>query len=223
MEMSSMGDIPLDAYVNETKLPEHARIHNVAVPFCVVHALDDPLVTWRTVGANKGLMHPATLTSQIRTGNLLVLLTKAGGHVGWPLGWLPFIRKWEWMNDVASTFAETVQKVSQQHTNNRDCPYSGGNCGKADADTEETARTTTKVGDSSSDSAEADSRESGDSEGSPTGATSAGPGVGDDEQDDEPSPRTGVEEPGIREEEGPTETESREEATVDDTVGRDEL
>ncbi|CAB9512115.1 Protein ABHD1 [Seminavis robusta] len=140
-EMSAMGDIPLGAYQNEASLPEHARIHNVAIPLCVVHALDDPLSTWRTVGANNGLMHPSTLTSQIRSGNLLVLLTKAGGHVGWPLGWLPWIRKWEWMNNAASTFVEAVHQVSQQHTNNRQCVNSGGGkCSSgAGIDTEEDA------------------------------------------------------------------------------------
>ncbi|CAB9528190.1 Protein ABHD1 [Seminavis robusta] len=144
-EMSAMGDIPLDAYQNEASLPENARIHNVAIPFCVVHALDDPLVTWRTVGANTGLMHPSTLTSQIRSGNLLLLLTKAGGHVGWPLGWLPTIRKWEWMNDAASTFVEAVHQVSQQHTNNRQCVNSGdGKCSSgAGNDAEEDVDTAT--------------------------------------------------------------------------------
>jgi predicted alpha/beta-fold hydrolase len=49
MEMSALGDIPLDAYQKEATLPEHARIHNVAIPFCVVQALDDPLVTVRSI------------------------------------------------------------------------------------------------------------------------------------------------------------------------------
>jgi predicted alpha/beta-fold hydrolase len=76
-EMSALGDIPLEAYDGHS-LPENARIHNVAIPFCVVHAFDDPLVTWRTVSANNGLMHPANLTASVKTGNLMILLTKAG-------------------------------------------------------------------------------------------------------------------------------------------------
>lgn len=113
MEMSALGDIPLEAYRGEN-LPENARIHTVAIPFCVVHSLDDPLVTWRTIAANEGLMHPAKLTANVRSGNLLVLLTKAGGHVGWPLGWRPSVNKWKWMNDLAMNFVEAVDEVSRQ-------------------------------------------------------------------------------------------------------------
>ena len=120
MEMSALGDIPLEAYYDDA-LPQDARIHTVAIPFCVVHALDDPLVTWRTVAANDGLLHPAKLTTQVKSGNLLVLLTKAGGHVGWPLGWLPFVDQWKWMNNVAMTFVEAVDEVSRQHRVHRQC------------------------------------------------------------------------------------------------------
>ena len=108
-ELSAMGDIPMDAYENQSTLPANARIHDTAIPLAIISALDDPLCSWRTVAANAGLMHPSTLTSQVRSGNLVLLLTKAGGHVGWPLGWSPRARKWEWMNDASSTFAESVQ------------------------------------------------------------------------------------------------------------------
>jgi predicted alpha/beta-fold hydrolase len=46
------------------------------------HSLDDPLITWRSVAANEGLLHPNNLT-QRGSGNMLILLTKQGGHVGW--------------------------------------------------------------------------------------------------------------------------------------------
>ena len=95
-------------YENENVLPEQARIHNVAIPLVMISALDDPLCSWRVVASNTGLMHPEILPSQVRSGNLVLLLTKAGGHVGWPLGWAPQGRKWEWMNNAASTFAEAV-------------------------------------------------------------------------------------------------------------------
>ena len=123
MEMSALGDVPLEAYQKQgATLPPTARIHKIAIPFCVVHALDDPLVTWRTVAANHGLLHPSNLTNSVKSGNLLILLTKAGGHVGWPLGWFPFIHKWKWMNNVAITFVEAVQAVSRQRGGtNRQC------------------------------------------------------------------------------------------------------
>jgi len=89
------------------------RSHNVSVPLLVVHALDDPLMTWRTVAANDGLMHPANLTSRTGSGNLFILLTKRGGHVGWPLGLLPFVDKWRWMSDVSSSFVGAVAKAKK--------------------------------------------------------------------------------------------------------------
>jgi len=113
MEMSALGDIPLEAYDGDM-LPDDARIHTVSIPLCVVHALDDPLVTWRTVAANTGLMHPTNLTAAVKSGNVMILLTKAGGHVGWPLGWLPFVDNWKWMNDVGMHFVEAVNSVKQK-------------------------------------------------------------------------------------------------------------
>ena len=80
-EMSALGDVPIEEY-EESQLSSKRRINNVAIPFCVLHALDDPLVTWRTVAGNEGLMHPKNLT-KTGSGNLVLLLTKGGGHVGW--------------------------------------------------------------------------------------------------------------------------------------------
>lgn len=89
----------------------HYRLQ-VAIPFCVVHALDDPLVTWETVGATEGLRHPANLTKA--NPNIFILLTRAGGHVGWSTGMLPFVDKWQWMSDITMSFTNAVkaQKTS---------------------------------------------------------------------------------------------------------------
>lgn len=75
-EMSALGDIPMDEHSKATT--SHGSIHNLSVPLCVIHALDDPLVTWRTVAANEGLLHPRNLT-KLGSGNLFLLLTKRGG------------------------------------------------------------------------------------------------------------------------------------------------
>ena len=75
-EMSALGDIPMDEHSQATT--SHGSIHNLSVPLCVIHALDDPLVTWRTVAANEGLLHPGNLT-KLGSGNLFLLLTKRGG------------------------------------------------------------------------------------------------------------------------------------------------
>jgi predicted alpha/beta-fold hydrolase len=79
--MSALGDVPLEEYDSDQLAPTR-RIHNISIPFCVIHALDDPLMTWRSVAANHGLMHPTNLT-KTGSGNLFILLTKRGGHVGW--------------------------------------------------------------------------------------------------------------------------------------------
>jgi hypothetical protein len=108
--MSALGDIPRTStgVVNNM----HGKIHDVAIPFCVMHALDDPLITWRTVASNEGFMHPYNL-SKSGSGNLMILLTKAGGHVGWPLGWWPSLNKWRFMSDAAWSFAEAVHQAKQ--------------------------------------------------------------------------------------------------------------
>lgn len=107
-EMGALGDISLEdlSRLPAAEVPT-AKIHNVSIPLCVLHSLDDPISTWRTVAANEGFMHPEHLVST-GTGNTLLLLTGTGGHVGWPLGWLPFRRNWEFMNEAAATFVESV-------------------------------------------------------------------------------------------------------------------
>lgn len=105
-EMSALGDIPIEEYSGPSLEPQR-RIQSLSIPLLVIHALDDPLVTFRTVGANHGLMHPTNLT-KTGTGNLLLLLTKGGGHVGWPLGWFFFLNTWKWMNDAAMSFTNAV-------------------------------------------------------------------------------------------------------------------
>ena len=79
------------------------RLSNIAIPLAVVHALDDPLITWRAV-AN---VDPTRMVNS-GEGNLILLLTKGGGHVGWPLGNNPASRGWEWMNNCARDFVNAV-------------------------------------------------------------------------------------------------------------------
>jgi predicted alpha/beta-fold hydrolase len=109
-EMSARGDVPMDD--NEAV----SRISNTSIPFCVLHALDDPLITWKTVAADSGPMYPPNLV-KTGAGYLMILLTKRGGHVGWPLGLNARANKWQWMNDAAKHFVDAVvrAKESMQH------------------------------------------------------------------------------------------------------------
>lgn len=119
--MSAMGDRPNefnlfgdnDNYIarDDTSSTSWGRIANVSVPFLVVQALDDPLVGWRTIGTQnvQGL-------AQSGNGNTMLLLTKAGGHVGWPLGNNPKLNGWKWMNDVAKDFAWAVLAAKNEYS-----------------------------------------------------------------------------------------------------------
>mmetsp|Transcript_24637 Transcript_24637/g.29635 ORF Transcript_24637/g.29635 Transcript_24637/m.29635 type:complete len:153 (+) Transcript_24637:1-459(+) len=105
-EMSAMGDIPMDS----NDLENVGRIGNVSIPFAVLHALDDPLCTWRTVASKEGIMHPSNLV-KTGSGNVMMLLTKGGGHVGWPSGFIPQYEKWRWMSDAVGGFITGVEKA----------------------------------------------------------------------------------------------------------------
>ena len=77
--MSALGDIPHDT--NDMLVKENSgKIHSIAIPFVVVHAFDDPLVTWRATCQNDGFMHPGNL-AKTGNGNLMLLLTKGGGNL----------------------------------------------------------------------------------------------------------------------------------------------
>ena len=94
-EMSALGDF--DGI--------NGRITNVSIPLLVLHALDDPLITWRSVG------NPDNVINSGR-GYVMLLLTKGGGHVGWPLGYNPRAHGWYWMNSAIDGFSKALVAAS---------------------------------------------------------------------------------------------------------------
>lgn len=118
-EMSALGDIPHDPDTDELVMDDannqSAKIHDVSIPLLVVHSFDDPLLTWRATVRNSGFMHPENLVKS-GSGNLMLLLTKAGGHVGWALGLWPTKHKWKWMSDVVMSFAQSVDEAKKETT-----------------------------------------------------------------------------------------------------------
>jgi len=107
-EMSAVGNstaFQKDGEVDKTKV---GRIANISIPFCVLHALDDPLVTWRTMTHS-----PKNLVNS-GSGYLMILLSKTGGHVGWPLGLNPSKNGWKWMNNAARDFVNAVNSVKNE-------------------------------------------------------------------------------------------------------------
>jgi hypothetical protein len=84
------------------------KIANLSIPFLVLQALDDPVSSWRCNADNAGVGHPQQLVQLGGGGNLVLLLTKTGGHVGWPLGWWPSHHNWKFMSTVASGFVNAI-------------------------------------------------------------------------------------------------------------------
>jgi hypothetical protein len=118
-EMGVLGDIAIDQLDRLTPQDvSDKKIANIAIPMLILQALDDPVSTWRNVVANHGLMHPENL---VRTGqgNLVILLTQKGGHVGWPLGWWPSKNNWKFMSDTAAGFVNAVYETRQQQQSKR--------------------------------------------------------------------------------------------------------
>jgi predicted alpha/beta-fold hydrolase len=103
-DSTALGDLMLDDYSMEV-LPTSKQIHNLSIPLVIVNSLDDPISPWRSVVSNHGAMHPAHLT-QTGNGRLMMLITRRGGHVSWPVGWYPTQQKWSWMSHLALSFAQ---------------------------------------------------------------------------------------------------------------------
>lgn len=110
-EMSAMGDT--NAFRSKNHLDQNeshdiGRIGNVSIPFLVVHALDDPITSWRTIG------HDPFALTRSGSGNVIMLLTARGGHVGWPLGWNPRRSGWFWMSNTIATFVQSVDLARKE-------------------------------------------------------------------------------------------------------------
>ena len=109
-EMSAMGDTNAFQSVpnNVSTYPDVGRIANVSIPLCVIHALDDPITSWRTMGHNPDLL------VNTGDGNIVMLLTDSGGHVGWPLGINIASSGWKFMNNAASGFINSVNRARME-------------------------------------------------------------------------------------------------------------
>jgi predicted alpha/beta-fold hydrolase len=83
---------------------KEGRIANVSIPLCMVQSLDDPVGTWRS-------FHDPQKVAATGTGSTLILFTRTGGHVGWPLGMNPRIHGWSWMGSVAASFVDAIRQA----------------------------------------------------------------------------------------------------------------
>jgi predicted alpha/beta-fold hydrolase len=112
-ESGALGDVPWEHLKRSPDMLEsEPKISKLAIPLCVLQSFDDPISTIRTIVGNEGLMRPDSLV-QLGQGHLILLLTRRGGHVGWPKGWRPWKRKWEFMSEAAISFTEALAEVKQ--------------------------------------------------------------------------------------------------------------
>lgn len=114
-KMGVLGDIPLhDIEANKVDSQNNSyRIMNISVPMGILQALDDPISTWRCTTSNSGFLRPDRLVRS-GNGNIVLLLTEKGGHVGWPTGMQPHIKGWEFMNEAAASFVEAFDKARRK-------------------------------------------------------------------------------------------------------------
>jgi predicted alpha/beta-fold hydrolase len=97
-EMSSILAYPEDETFDLRSANESR--HRIPIPHAVLQAMDDPISTWRSNAASspRSALYPGNLVAEVHQGNIILLLTRIGGHVGWPIGPLP--GSWEFMNDM---------------------------------------------------------------------------------------------------------------------------
>ena len=103
-DMSVIGN----AYNSTVLSSNHVdRVADVAIPLLFVNALDDTFGSWRCLGVPNQVVKSGK-------GNVFLLITKHGGHVGWPTGLNPSLDAWKWMNNIPKSFIDAYQKMRDE-------------------------------------------------------------------------------------------------------------
>lgn len=82
---------------------------DVSIPFAILSALDDPIVCEKCLG------DPSQI-SKVANGNIFYMLSKRGGHVGFPIDPI-WKTKWGWMNGAILGFINAVASAEAQMKN----------------------------------------------------------------------------------------------------------
>uniref|UniRef100_A0A7S2LSQ2 AB hydrolase-1 domain-containing protein n=1 Tax=Leptocylindrus danicus TaxID=163516 RepID=A0A7S2LSQ2_9STRA len=106
-EMCAMGDMDLHEFNSYPSTV--GRIADISIPLLTINALDDTVGAWRSLAGSD----PSKLV-HTGNGNLFILLTRHGGHVGWPTGWNPSYDAWQWMSNAAGSFALAVERTNKR-------------------------------------------------------------------------------------------------------------
>eukprot|EP00434_Breviolum_minutum_P000263 symbB.v1.2.000215.t1/scaffold21.1/size436794/34 len=86
-------------YYRDLSLASDDKWRNVSIPLLAVAARDDPITHCDALRAKE---------FSKENQNLLFLVTDRGGHVGWPWGWFPWTRGWDFMNEAIEVFINAV-------------------------------------------------------------------------------------------------------------------
>jgi len=92
-------------YYRDLGLGFEGKWKNVKVPVLAIFARDDPITHCDS-------MHAFEFAAG--NDNLLFLVTDRGGHVGWPLGWTPWERGFDFMSEGIRVFVEAVLSSARQ-------------------------------------------------------------------------------------------------------------
>ena len=94
--MPFFGYTDVDEYYQAMSLSTPlTKARHVAIPLLAVHACDDPIVDSTTYDTAIGCGND----------NLWFLITRHGGHIGWPEGTSPRRHGWRYMREVAWEFS----------------------------------------------------------------------------------------------------------------------
>ena len=78
------------------------RLSNIKKPCFILHAKDDPIIHADSIPTAR-----VTRKSAHREpSNILLLMTKHGGHIGWPTGWLPCLTRFSFSTNLALDFID---------------------------------------------------------------------------------------------------------------------
>ena len=89
-------------YYHDISATDERIKSGLKVPLLLLSAIDDP-ITHVDCSPSFELHDPSPLSE-----HLFALITDKGGHVGWPLGWRPWIKCWEFQSTLALEFLEGV-------------------------------------------------------------------------------------------------------------------
>jgi predicted alpha/beta-fold hydrolase len=85
------------------------HMKDVSIPLAMVGAADDPLICEKALTGGD----PNAAVDVNKDGNVFLLLTEKGGHVGFPTGNV-VDTQWDWMSTIITSFVESVKEADKE-------------------------------------------------------------------------------------------------------------